>query len=56
MCAKKVIQGQSENFRIFWIFLENGKFYQKCSQTKIVDRKIIYKNVPHTFFPKNHHS
>ena len=31
-------------------------FIENIAQTKIVDHKIIYKNVPSTFFPKSHHS
>ena len=34
MRAKKVIRSRSQNFRIFLIFLENGKFYRKYSLDK----------------------
>ena len=37
-------------------FLKTVSFIENIAQTKILDHKIIYKNVPHTFFPKNHHS
>ena len=57
MRAEKVIQGQSQNFlEFFEFFLKTVRFIENIAQTKIVDHKIIYKNVSHTFFPKNHHS
>ena len=55
-CVKKVIQGQRSKFSGFFIFLENGKFFENIVQTKIVDHKIIYNKGSYTLFPKNHHS
>ena len=57
MCAKKkLFKVKGQYFWFYFIFLENGTFFENLAQTKIVDHKIIYKNSPNTLFPKDHHS
>ena len=50
---KKLFEVKVEFFEFF---LRTESFIENIVQTKILDHKIIYKNVPRTFFPKNHHS
>ena len=51
MCAKKMYSRSKVKLFVFFIFLENGNFFENITQTKIVDHKIIYKKGPHPFFP-----
>ena len=53
---KKSFKVKVKIFGFFKFFLKTASFTENFAQTKIVDHKIIYNNVPHTFFPKNHHS
>ena len=51
---KKLFKVKVKIFGIFEFFLKTVSFIENIAQTKVVDHKIVYKNVPHIFLPKNH--
>ena len=49
---KKLFKVRVKIFGFKKFFLKTVSFIENIVQIKIVDHKIIYKNVPHTFFSK----
>ena len=47
---KKLFKVKVKIFGFFKFFLKTASFMENIAQIKIVDHKMIYKNVPHIFF------
>ena len=55
-CVLKGYSRSKSKFSDFLkFFLQTVSSIENIVQIRIVDHKIIYKNVPHSLFPKNHH-